>query len=401
MRLKRGQIIAGGVLVAVAGLAALRLRPDALIVDAATVTRSPLESTVDAEGRTRVRNRYTVVAPVAGRVERIALVEGAVVRPNEPIATITPLPMDSASRIQARARVDASDAVLVQSTAEIRIATAQLDQRIRELGRAERLAEVGGVAPRVVEDARLAKLEAEENLRSAREHSRAADADARQARAALAGQEEAVSMRTIVRAPAGGRVLRVPERSERIVAAGAPLLELGDPRSLEVVVEVLSSDAGMVHPGDPVRLAEWIGTEAEDATQRLAGRVREVEPSGFTKVSALGVEEQRVNVIVDIDASPSMIGDGFRVEASIVVWSASETIVVPRAALIQSTSSGGWSTFIVRAGRIERRSVRVGHAGRDAAEVLGGVEPGDQVVVFPSDRLSPGARVKTRSTPRA
>lgn len=401
MQLKRGQIIAGGVVVALVGLVALRLRPSAAIVDAATVSRAPLESTVDAEGRTRVRNRYIVVAPVAGRVERIAFTEGAVVRPNDPVATITPLPMDSAARIQARARVDAADAVLVQSTAEIRLATAQLNQQTRELGRAERLAEAGGVAPRVLEEARLAHLEAEENLRVARERSRAADADARQARAALAGQEQASSMRTIVRAPAGGRVLRIPERSERIVAAGAPLLELGDPRSLEVVVEVLSSDAGMVHSGDQVRFAEWIGGETDVATQRIAGRVREIEPSGFTKVSALGVEEQRVNVIVDIDPAPIAIGDGFRVEASIVVWSVTEATVVPRSALLPSAGVAGWSAFIVRDGRIESRSVRIGHTGREAAEVLGGVEPGDQVVVFPSDRLSVGTRVKARSTPRS
>jgi HlyD family secretion protein len=401
MQLKRGQIIAGGVVVALVGLVALRLRPSAVIVDAATVSRAPLESTVDAEGRTRVRNRYIVVAPVAGRVERIAFTEGAVVRPNDPVATITPLPMDSAARIQARARVDAADAVLVQSTAEIRLATAQLNQQTRELGRAERLAEAGGVAPRVLEEARLAHLEAEENLRVARERSRAADADARQARAALAGQEQASSMRTIVRAPAGGRVLRIPERSERIVAAGAPLLELGDPRSLEVVIEVLSSDAGMVHSGDQVRFAEWIGGETDVATQRIAGRVREIEPSGFTKVSALGVEEQRVNVIVDIDPAPIAIGDGFRVEASIVVWSVTETTVVPRSALLPSAGVAGWSAFIVRDGRIESRAVRIGHTGREAAEVLGGVEPGDQVVVFPSDRLSVGTRVKARSRPRS
>jgi HlyD family secretion protein len=247
-----------------------------------------------------------------------------------------------------------------------------------------------------LEEARLAHLEAKENLRAARERSRAAEADARQARAALAGQEGAASMRTIVRAPAGGRVLRIPERSERIVTAGAPLLELGDPRSLEVVVEVLSSDAGMVHTGDHVRIAEWIGTEAEATAQRIAGRVREIEPSGFTKISALGVEEQRVNIIVDVDSQPPTIGDGFRVEASIVVWSATETTVVPRSALLQSGGGGGWSAFIVRDGRIEARSVRVGHLGATFAEVLGGVEPGERVVVFPSDQLTPGVRVKIR-----
>jgi HlyD family secretion protein len=135
--------------------------------------------------------------------------------------------------------------------------------------------------------------------------------------------------------------------------------------------------------------------------QRLSGHVREVEPSGFTKVSALGVEEQHVNVIVDLDAPPATIGDGFRVEASIIVWSASETTVVPRSALMQSGTNDGWSTFIVRAGRLELRSVRIGHVGREAVEILGGVQSGDQVVVFPSDRLSPGVHVQARATPRA
>ncbi|HET9729002.1 MAG TPA: efflux RND transporter periplasmic adaptor subunit, partial [Acidimicrobiia bacterium] len=235
--------------------------------------------------------------------------------------------------------------------------------------------------------------------RAAEERARAAEADARQARAALLGREANRPATVLVRAPAGGRVLRVPERSERIVAAGTPLLELGDPASLEVVVDVLSSDGATIHPGDRVRLAEWGGGDNGEHMNPLAGRVREIEPAGFTKVSALGVEEQRVNVIVDVDTIPPGVGDGFRVDASIIVWSAPNVIVVPRSALLQASgTSGGWSAFVVKAGRVEARSVRIGHVGGTAAEVLVGVDEGDEVVLFPSDQVKAGIRVAPRKT---
>ena len=183
------------------------------------------------------------------------------------------------------------------------------------------------------------------------------------------------------------------------MAAGTTLIEIGDPRSLEVVVDVLSSDAATIHPGDRVRLAEWAGAVDVQETGRLGGRVREIEPSGFTKVSALGVEEQRVNVIVNLDASPPVIGDGFRVEASIVVWSAPSVVSVPRSALLQvKGKSGVWTTFVVRNGKAESRVLRIGHVGGALAEVLAGVEPGDEVVVFPSDQLRDGVRVTPRKT---
>jgi HlyD family secretion protein len=266
------------------------------------------------------------------------------------------------------------------------------------LSRANRLAEVGGVAPRVVEECDLAVMQATELERAARERLRAAEADARQARALLVGHEQASSTTVLVRAPARGRVLRVAERSERIVAAGTPLLEVGDPASLEIVVDVLSSDGAGVHPGNPVRLAEWAGGNGE-SDGPIGGHVREVEPSAYTKTSALGVEEQRVNVIIEPDRVPSMVGDGFRVEVSIVVWSARDVVVVPRSALVQSTdaSTAGWTAFVVKAGRVERRSVKVGHVGGASAEVLAGIEPGDVVVVFPSDRVTQGTKVTRRA----
>ena len=392
-----------GIGIAIAGVAAIvyAMRPKPLVVDTTIIARQSLETTVDADGRTRVRERYVVAAPVSGRVERIVRVEGSSVRAGDVVARLTPLPLDAQAAMQARARVDAATALALDAAAQVRVANAELDQRRRELSRANRLAEVGGVAPRVVEECRLAVLQAEESSRAARARSDAAEADVRQARAGLVGQEGR-GPTMLVRAPASGRVLRVPERSERIVPAGTPLVEIGDPASLEIVVDVLSSDGATIHPGDRVRLTGWSADGDAESNAPASGRVREVEPAAFTKVSALGVDEQRVNVVVDPDAASAMLGDGFRVEASIVVWSARSVVAIPRSALVQSpageSARQGWTTFVIKDGRVERRAVRIGHVGGAAAEVIAGVEPGDEVVLFPSDQVAPGARVTRRGT---
>jgi HlyD family secretion protein len=400
MRITRTRIVVVGAGLLAIGAVAYSRRPKPLVVDTSTVARQPLETTIDADGRTRVRERYVVVAPVAGRVERITKVEGSPVRAGDVVARLMPLPLDSQSTVQARARVDAATALVLEAAAQVRVADAALDQQRRELSRAQRLAEVGGVAPRVLEEAQLAELQAREAARAARQRSLAAEADVRQARAAFLGQERGSGATVVVRAPASGRVLHVVERSERIVAAGSPLLEVGDPASLEIVIDVLSSDGATVHPGDRVRLAEW-GTQTTSEQDAASwGTVREVEPAAFTKVSALGVEEQRVNVIVDPGAVPAAIGDGFRVEASIIVWSTPNTTVVPRSALLQPNGGAGegWMAFVVRSGRAERRAVRIGHVGGTYAEVLDGMAPGDEVVIFPSDQVTPGARVQSRKS---
>jgi HlyD family secretion protein len=183
------------------------------------------------------------------------------------------------------------------------------------------------------------------------------------------------------------------------VAAGTPLLEVGDPTKLEIVIDVLSSDAALITPAQVVRLEEWGAANGEERTD-LAGHVREVEPSAFTKVSALGVEEQRVNVIVDVNDAPPELGDGFRVEARIVVWSAPNVLAVPVSALLRTTTNRagpeGWNVFVVRNGRVERRALQIGHLGGGAAEVLTGLDAGDEVVLFPSDRVVPGLRVAAR-----
>jgi HlyD family secretion protein len=398
MKLTRAKVIVAtaGVLVVVA--AAFALRPKALVVDTSIVARRDLETTIDADGRTRVRQRYVVVAPVAGRLTRITRVEGASVRAGDVVARLTPLPLDSQATMQAQARLDGASALVRGAAADVRVATANLDQRRRELSRAKSLAEVGGVAPRILEESELALVQAEEALRAATERARAAEADARQARAVLFAREGNGAATVLVRAPASGRILRVPERSERIVAAGATLLELGDPASLEIVVDVLSSDGATIHAGDRVRLADWASDSGEHMNP-VIGHVREIEPAGFTKVSALGVEEQRVNVIVDVDKIPPGVGDGFRVEVSIIVWSSPKVIVVPRSALLQASGgTTGWNAFVVRSGRAEARSIRIGHVGGAAAEVIAGIDEGDEVVLFPSDQVKAGTRVSARKT---
>lgn len=393
MKVTRGRLVAVGAGVVVLVVLAAAMRPRPLAVDAATAVRGPLETTVDAEGRTRVRERYVVTAPVSGRVERIRLVEGMPIRGGDPVARITPLPLDAQTELQARARVSAAEAARRVAEGQVPVARAALAQARLDAQRAHRLAEAGGVAPRDVEQADLALRQAEETAHAATERATAARADVAQARAALvglgAGSRGGV---IVVRAPTGGRVLRVPERSERVVAAGTALLELGDPRTLEVVADVLSSDGADIRAGDAVRLAGWGGNGDEGET--LAGRVRDVEPSAFTKISALGVEEQRVNVIVDVPSPPSAVGDGFRVNVSVVTWSAPDVLTVPTSALVRERDE--WIVYAITDGRARRRPVRVGHLGATAAEVLGGIDVGTRVVAFPSDKVSEGARVAAR-----
>jgi HlyD family secretion protein len=392
MRISRGKIIAIAAGVVVMTGATFALRPERLAVDTALVARGPIETTVDADGRTRVRDRYAVTAPVAGRLLRLDLAEGAIVRAGDVVAHIAPIPIDAQTAEQARSRLDGALALAREADSRIRITRDLAEQRRHELDRARQLFAVGALAPRDTETAWLAWRQTAEDQRAASDHATAAEADIRQARAALmalgfdaAGND---ARTTVIRAPVSARVLRVPERSERVVAAGTPILELGDPRSLEVVVDVLSSDGAMIAAGQCVRLDRWGGTTP------LTGVVRLVEPAGFTKVSALGVDEQRVNVIVDVPDGPASLGDGFRVEARIVTWSAASAVVVPASALVREGSA--WSVYVVDGQRARKRQLRVGHMGDATAEVLAGLKPGDEVVLFPSDKIADDVRIEAR-----
>jgi HlyD family secretion protein len=397
IRLTKSRIIVAATILAVVGGIGYLMRPKPMEVDTAVVAERPMESVVEAYGRTRVRERYMIVAPVTGRVHRIERAEGDLVRAGDVVARLAPAPLDGEALAQAQARVDAARAIELQAAGQARAAHAALDQRVRERGRVARLLEAGGVAPRVFEEAVLATIDAEEMARGADARVTAAQADVRQARAVLDARANGTAQPVVVRAPASGRVLRIAERSERIIAAGTPLMEIGDPGSLEVVADLLSSDVATVRPGDRVRFVDWSVNGTSEGVSTVTGRVRTIEPAGFTKISALGIEEQRVNVIADLDQVPRGIGDGFRVNVAIIVWTSPSALTIPRSALLPGTGSGSWTAFVIRGASVEQRQVRIGHLGGADAEVLEGVTRGEQVVVFPSDRVKPGARVAPRA----
>lgn len=383
MKLSPKRLVLLLALLAAGGWAAFALRPRPLPVETATAARGPLRVSIEEDGETRIHDRYVVAAPVAGRLERIALHPGDAVAAGTEVARLDPLPLDPRSREQAEARLAAAEASQREAGALVRRESAALDQARRTRQRLERLATEQVIADDELDAARTAERAAASDLEAARFRSRAAAFTAENARAALL--ESGAAGAVPVLAPVDGRVLRLCEECEKVVAAGTPLLELGDPADLEVVVDLLSSDAVQVRPGAPMLLDPGAGGE------RLRARVRGVEPSGFTKVSPLGVEEQRVNVIGDFAESPAGLGDRFRVEAEIVLWEGRDVLKVPAGALFREGT--GWAVFAIEDGRARRRSVKVGHRNPDEAEILAGLEPGDAVIVHPSDAVDERVRV--------
>lgn len=387
MRITRRYLIWAATAGAVGLVGWLAFRDEPVEVDTDVVRVGTLLVTVDAEGKTRVRDRYVLTAPVAGRLERIDVPEGAHVRAGDVIARIAPMPLDVQVTRQAQARVEAARSLVRDAETRVRQARATLEQERRTAGRTERLVSAGALAERDRESAVLAVRIREEDLAAAEARARAAVADVEQARAALlAVGADAPGARVLVRAPAAGCVLRVPERSERVVPAGAPIVELGDPNALEIVIDVLSADAGRIRPGGTAILDRWGDGE------ELSGHVRNVEPSAFTRLSALGVEEQRVNVIVDVPRWPAGLSDGYRVEARIVVWEQAGTMIVPVSALFRYGKD--WAVYVVTGDRATMRSVQIGEQAAGDAQVLGGLSAGDRVVLFPSDQITTGRRVR-------
>jgi HlyD family secretion protein len=367
-----------------AAYAAVALRPQPVLVETAPATRGSLRVSVDEDGETRIHHRYVVAAPVAGRLQRITLHPGDPVTAGSAVARLDPLPLDPRSRQQAEARLAAAEASQREADALVRRERAALDQARRTLQRLERLAREQVIAADALDVARTAARTAESDLEGARFRARAAAFNTANSRAALL--ETGTSGVVPVLAPITGRVLRLCEECEKVVAAGTPLLELGDPGELEVVVDVLSSDVVQIWPGAPMLLDSGSG--------RLRARVRTVEPSGFTKVSPLGVEEQRVNVIGQFVDPPGNLGDRFRVEAQIVVWEGGEVLKVPSGALFREGEV--WAVFTVENGKARRRPVEVGHRNPDEAEILSGLRPGEMVIVHPSDAVEEGVRVARR-----
>ena len=371
--------------VVVVGLVAWLMRPKYLDVDTGIVRTGSMRETVDEEGRTRVRDRFLVTAPIAGRLERISFVEGDFVRQGRVVAQIAPMPLDEPARQQALARLAFARALEREAASRLADARVAEENARQMLARRERVFAAGGISQEEHDAAVLSHQSREHDRAAATERLRAAAADVEVAKAVLLPVGNG-GARVPVRAPVAGSVLRIPEHSERIVSAGATLVELGDPARIEVVVDVLSQDAVRIRVGGVADIVDWGGSGT------LCGHVRSIEPSAFTRVSALGVEEQRVNVVIDLDDPPRALRDGFRVEARIVVWQAPNVVMAPSSALFQKDS--GWAAFVVRGTRAALRRVTIGHRTSKDVEVLDGLSAGDLVVVFPSDRVQDGARVR-------
>ncbi|MHB0974542.1 MAG: efflux RND transporter periplasmic adaptor subunit [Thiobacillus sp.] len=372
--------------------------PRAVPVDVAEVKRAPLTVTVEEEGKTRVRERYLVSAPVAGYVRRIDLKAGDAVAAGQVLAVIEParsVALDPRTRVQARAQVSAAQAALVvaQENARAAAAAAQLAQQERI--RAESLRQSNFVSAQALDAARSAETRARAAEQAAQYAVRVARFDLETARAAAAStaqlQHGGAAEVLQVRAPVAARVLRLQHESEGPVAAGQPLLEIGNPESLEAEVEVLSTDAVKIATGSKVILDRWGGD------QPIEGRVRVVEPGGFTKISALGVEEQRVRVIVDFTsprAAWARLGDGYHVEARFVLWQGKDVLQLPTSALFRNGK--GWAAFRLDGGRARLTPVEIGQRAGLSTQVLSGLHAGDRVVAHPDETIRDGVRVRPR-----
>ncbi|NJN11202.1 MAG: HlyD family efflux transporter periplasmic adaptor subunit [Richelia sp. RM2_1_2] len=427
----------------VLGLLIFALRPTPLAVDLETVQQGTLLDTVDAEGKTRVRDRFIIAAPLSGRLARIKLESGDSIEKGTVVAQIDSLPFNTevqaqkarlqelqaqmagvetqrtkpAALAQAEAQINAAIANQRQAQANYQEAQANLAQAIRDRDRARELTAAGAQSRKVREDAELLATRRQQEVKVAQQQVEAAVANVASARNALsvlqaqrqdpnylldvyraqiASVEASLTnladaaKRTTVKAPSAGSVLRVVQESARFVQAGDPLLEVGNAAQLELVVDILSTDAVKVKPGASIQIEHWGGD------QPLQAKVRYVEPSAFTEVSALGVEEQRVNVIADFVDPPQSIGDGYRVEARIVTWFGKDVLKVPMSALFRCNEQA-WCTFVEKDGKAQQRQIVISHRNDLSAAVEQGLTVGERVILHPTDQVTDGKSIRDRS----
>ena len=362
------------------------LWPRPIPVETARAAVGPLRATVNEEGKTRIKQRYVVSAPVAGQLRRIPFKAGAEVQAGETVlAVIDPL---SSTLLDARTRL-AAEAKRDTAVANVEKARAGQHFAASELRRLEKLHAEKMVSVQELESGQLREASAAKEQAAAESALRQTEAELAEFAAIVPAGTNTLLDPVQVKAPANGRVLRVFEENARSVAAGTPVMEIGDPADLEVVVEVLSRDGAAIPPGTPVELEQWGGGEP------LRAKVRLVEPAAFTKVSALGVEEQRVNVIADLLTAPEQrrnVGDAFRVEARIIVWEARDALKVPAGALFRKGEQ--WAAFVVAEGRARLRIVKAGRSSGTETQVLEGLKEGEEVILYPGSRVRDGQRVK-------
>lgn len=383
-------LIVAGVIVVLIYLA---LRPEPVQVETARAEKGAMNVTVDGEGKTRVLDRYIVAAPVTGKLSRIKLERGDSISEGAIITRIDPLPLtplDTRQRTEADARVRAATAAKREAEANAEHARVHFEQAKRERERAEKLFADGIISRQEMERAREDETTSAEDLKAARFKVQTAVQEVEVARSALLTTDSSKQIKQVavsVTSPVNGKVLRVLEESERVVQAGTPLVEISNPSNLEIVVDVLSTDAVKIQPGAAVSIENWGGEKP------LQARVRYIEPSAFTKISALGIEEQRVNVIADFTGDVGSLGDGFRVEARIVVWESASVLKIPSSAIFRKGEK--WNVFTVENGVATTHEVEVGHRTDFEVEILQGLNDGAQIILHPANEIADNSSVKT------
>lgn len=402
MRKRRVWIIRGAAAAVLAIALIYAFLPRPIPVDMATVSRGALEVSVRDDGYTRVREVYRVSAPLTGRVLRFTGEVGDQVTAGESVlASILPSDpamLDVRTRTELEAAVRAAEANLSLAQASVASAEAAVEYARTDFQRTQELTRRGAVSEAALDRARLELRTQQAALAQAQAALDVRGHELETARAALigpgdegGGDDAASDCCVALRAPVSGRILQIYHESESVVAAGTPLVEIGDPHDLEIVADLLSTDAVQVNTGDPVVIERWGGEG------NLNGTVDRVEPYGFTKVSSLGIEEQRVNVIIRLTDAPEMwdrLGHGYRVEARVILWQGEDVLQVPLSALF--SHGDGRAVFVVHGGRARLAPVDIGHRNSESVEIMSGLEVGDRVIVHPSDRVTAGVLVSER-----
>ena len=397
MQLKKhlGLIVAA---VCVVGIIAIGFIPRPALVDIAVAKRDTLQVTIEEEGKTRVIDRYVLSAPVDGYARRLDLNVGDAVNKNQKILSLEPLRssvLDPRSRAEAEARLAAATATLSSAERNVNAAEADAEFAASELDRLRQLYESRTISLDRFQQAEANARRTRANLESARFNAEVAQFEKKAARAALdysaASTTDDAPETVSITAPVSGSVLKIHHESEGVVKKGEPLLEIGDPLSLEVEVDVLSRDAVQISAGTAVRFERWGGNSS------LQGVVRTIEPVGFTKISALGVEEQRVLVIVDI-ISPKeewqRLGDGYRMETVFVLWEGENILQIPSSALFKRQDS--WAVFVINDERASLRQVELGQRSGTTAEIVSGLSEGEAVINHPGNNIEDSSRVRGR-----
>jgi len=384
---RRTRIIAGIIVLLLAAALALVFRPSPLTVETASIRRGHLQEIVEEEGKTRMHDHFVLAATVTGQLRRVDLHAGDRVQSGQPVAWIDPTPIDPRQRAVLEARLQTALAAQRQAEALVGRSGAEYKQTQTDLTRGQELFRQGIISKDAMDKAVTLEQMTVKQMQAADSAAQAAAFQVEEAKSALLVYQEGRSeLPTAVLCPVDGHILKLIEQSERVVSPGVPIVEIGYSPRLEVVSDFLTRDAVRIKPGMTAKITDWGG----DAP--IPARVRMVEPGAFTKISALGVEEQRVNVICDFEGDPQALQDAYHVEVQVILWDAADVLLVPSSAVFRSGNE--WSVFTVRNGRAYSSPIRIGHRGQNQWEVTEGLHAEDIVITHPSTGVRDGVRVR-------